>query len=54
MAVWEALIEASVASKSACARVSRERASATRSGERPRRSAMAKAWLVPGSPMVSR
>ena len=53
-AAWPALMDASVCSNSCCARESRDRASATRSLLRPRRSAIAKAWLVPGSPTVSR
>ncbi len=47
-------IEARVASNVRCDSVSRERASATIASGRPSRSAIAKAWLPPGSPIVSR
>ena len=49
-----ALIEASVASNARCVSVSRDRASATMAAGRPSRSAIAKAWLPPGRPIVSR
>ena len=49
-----ALIDASVASNERCASDSRERASLTIGSGRPSRSAIAKAWLPPGSPIVRR
>jgi hypothetical protein len=49
-----ALIEARVASNERCASVSRDRASSTMAGGRPSRSAIANAWLPPGSPIVRR
>ena len=48
------VIDARVASNERCASVSRERASSTMASGRPSRSAMANAWLPPGSPMVRR
>ena len=48
-----ALIDASVSSNACCSSVNRERASATIGMGRPSRSAIAKAWLRPGSPIVS-
>ena len=46
-------IRASVSSNARWFSDSRDRASATIAGSRPRRSAIANAWLPPGSPIVS-
>jgi hypothetical protein len=48
-----ALIDASVSSNACCSSVRRDRASSTIELESPSRSAIAKAWLWPGKPIVS-